>query len=174
MKAQFFASVALVFLTAAPLDFAHSVQARNRVADATDIVLPSAVEKLNYAKTLDPATVTERIRDEEPSARDDVVSDVQSRLNLTREAVPEFRDSIRSLPADVRSNLGEIIDDVAQSRDRLKRSLGEVQNATAQTWEDARDDLVQRYREFAQTLGETEAEIKVAVANQARGYVVNG
>jgi hypothetical protein len=90
------------------------------------------------------------------SNRDQVLTELDSRLDASEQAVGELRRNSRNLSSDARRQFDAAYDDVRAKEQALKASIRNARQATSDSWTQAQSQLSSDYDAYVQALAHAE------------------
>lgn len=121
---------------------------------------------VGIATSLDAPRVTTTIRGQSDTARDQLIADIETRLDASQTALRGFRSSTREMSAESRDQFEAAADDLKAKEKALKKSLKAARKADAQEWNNARTQLAADYEAYAAAAARIDALAGIAPATR--------
>lgn len=126
-------------------------------------LLPTGRTTVSVATALDSHTVLPTIRAGMFESREQLIADIDNRLNNADRALASIRASRAQMSATGRDQFKAAEDDVKAREKALRKSLRAARNASAAEWETARNQLAADYEAYAAALARVDAATGVSV-----------
>jgi hypothetical protein len=123
---------------------------------------------------LNTDSATDTIQATAFAARDQALNIAERGVNEGRVIAGAIESSASRLEAEARSDVEKAMLKANQARDRLNQAIERGRNATERRWDNARDEIAERYEELANSLEkarDTAAEKGARLDAQAAGNV---
>jgi hypothetical protein len=146
-----------------PLPAAAVAIAQPRVAPGLE---PTGRPATGAAVALDATRIEPTIRSATFENRDEVISDLDSRVRSSRTAMAEFRRTESEMSTEGRAQFQSAADDVRAKEKALEKSLKAARHASAAEWDTARAQLAADYDAYAAALARVDATAGIAPAQR--------
>lgn len=127
-------------------------------------LLPTGRPTIAVASTLETATFAPTIRVATHASRDQIVTDIESRVKASESAMSSMRSSASQMSADGRQAFDTAATDVKDKAKALRKSINAAKKASASEWENARAQLAADYDAYAAALARVDATAGLAPA----------
>lgn len=114
----------------------------------TNVMVASALDATNFAPTIRAATYANR---------DQVIADIESRINAANATLGTARSTASTMSADGRSAFATADKAVTQKAKDLKKSIQAARKAGASEWENARAQLAADFDAYASAVAQIDA-----------------
>jgi hypothetical protein len=112
---------------------------------------------IGLATSLDAARLAPTIRAESMTSRDQLLTDIESRLTASDKAMRSFEQSTREMSAENRAAFKTAADDVKAKEKAVRKDLKAARKANDRDWESARAALAADYEAYAEAAGRVDA-----------------
>lgn len=120
---------------------------------------------VGVAASLEANRIGAAIRAQPEASREQLFTDIDTRLTTSTGALRGFRDSTSEMNATNRQQFEAAADDLKAKEKALKKSLKAARKADAQNWETARAQLAADYEAYAAAAARLDAMAGIQVAN---------
>lgn len=149
--------------TEAPPVTVAILQSEAPAADAT--LSMTGRPTVGVSASLEANRIAAAIRAQPDTAREQLFTDIDTRLAASATALRGFRDSTREMSAANRDQFEAAADDLKAKEKALKKSLNVARKADAQNWQAARAQLAADYEAYAAAAARLDALAGIQVAN---------
>ena len=153
---------------ASPSDSATAAVPATPATPATPAVpadpssLPTGRTAASVSAALDSATFAPTIRSTAIATRDQVISDVETRIAATETAMNAMGKTASEMSAEGHKQFKAASDDVKEKAKALRKSAQAARKATEQDWDAARAQLAADYEAYASALASIDASAGAA------------
>jgi hypothetical protein len=129
-------------------------------------LLPTGRSNVSVATSLESTTFVPTIRAGMHESRDQLVTDIESRVKTSGSAMASIRRTSNQMSAEGRAAFTAAEDEVKDREKALKKSIKAARKASATEWEAARAQLAADYEAYATALARIDAAAGVAPAQR--------
>lgn len=90
--------------------------------------------------------------------RDDMVREVEKRLETVGSQIDEYRGRLEELSGDARTRMNELLDDADQRRQALAEELRQLRGSTGDAWKEMREGFTDAFSELRDSLDRARRE----------------
>lgn len=127
-------------------------------------LLPTGRPTAGVATSLNATQTAATIRAGVFESREQMLADVEARINVADTAMRGMRSSVRQMSAEGRTQFRAAEDQVKQTERALRNSIKAARKASATEWESARAQLASAFEAYAAALAHVDAVAGVAPA----------
>lgn len=128
---------------------------------------------VNQDTARNPGQIDKSVRDSMFSAREEICSEIDARVDASDKAMIRMRAYSDNLTADARTSFDAAVTEANAREQDLKKSLEVAANANADAWDGARVAVATNYNLYAEAVAHAEALVLAGIASSASATVAS-